>query len=283
MRGKFAIAFMSLIALVFSGCGIINAPEAIPISTIPTLQFITQSISQYEEIQSFEIDNCNGKADLKHIETRFRSMEVTISAEIAAKLGVNADVISAEIQTAFGISKSGTDGKSTSVEVAAPPKTRMYFEIAWIGDARVGVVQNVRGSNIPITFRDFTPTNFRIKNQRDLMCSTPQPATQNSIPTQETLTCQNVLKNAQIYSPGQMISGPAVLHPFEGCVEMANQLKVVCILRWGINIKAGQSLIIPQTTTLPGGKTIIPAGYVSKYENDMQVETVQNFWLTTCP
>ena len=102
-------------------------------------------------------------------------------------------------------------------------------------------------------------------------------------PTSAPLTCKNALRNVQSYSPGQVITGTATLHPFEGCTEMASQLGFVCIGYWGINIKAGQSIVIPDSVTLVGGKVLSPPlGTFSTYENDGQMEGTQSFWLADC-
>ena len=108
-----------------------------------------------------------------------------------------------------------------------------------------------------------------------------QPEISSTMPSQ--LTCKTALRNLQDYASGQTISGPATLHPFAGCTEMATQLELVCIGYWGINIKSGQSIVIPDSVTQFDGKVLKPPyGTFSSYENDSQLEHTQDFWLANC-
>ena len=123
-----------------------------------------------EEVQPIELDNCDGKGNATRTEHRSRSVESTVSAEIAAKLGASAEVISAEVQAAVGAAMQWGTERTTSIELVAPPGTRMAFQLVWIGDEQLGVVQNLRASSIPIAFRSFKPTDVRIKSQYDIGC-----------------------------------------------------------------------------------------------------------------
>jgi hypothetical protein len=110
-----------------------------------------------------------------------------------------------------------------------------------------------------------------------------QPTIIEATPTPAPLTCKNALRNLQSYASGQTITGPATLHPFDGCSEMASQLGLVCVGYWGINIRTGQSIAIPETVTLSSGKVLQPpVGTFSSYENDNQMENTQSFWLANC-
>jgi hypothetical protein len=167
------VASLIVIALFLDGC---VAPS--PQVAVPTPQVMMQGDTPgREEIQPIELYNCNGKGDAKRIEQRTRSIESTISAEIAARFGVSAEVLSADIQTAVGAAMKGGEERSTSIELVAPPGTWMAFQLVWIGDEQVGIVQNLRASNIPIAFRSFKPTDVRIKSQYDIGCPGPEEST----------------------------------------------------------------------------------------------------------
>jgi hypothetical protein len=130
-----------------------------------------------EEVQTFELDNCTGKADAKRVEERAQSVDVTISAEIASEIGASVEVLSAEVEAAVGLALNRGAERKTAVELVAPPNTRMVIELVWVGDEQIGVVQRIRNSDIPVIFRSFSPTDFRIKSQIDIGCpdsSNPQ-------------------------------------------------------------------------------------------------------------
>ena len=176
-HASFYVAGLITIALLLSGC---VAPS--PQVAVPTPQVIMQGDTPgREEVQPIELDNCNGKADLKRTEQRSRSIESTVSAEIAARLGTSAEVISAEVQVAVGAAMKWGTERSTAIELVAPPGTRMAFQLVWIGDEQLGIVQNLRASGIPIAFRSFKPTDVRIKSQYDIGC--PESGGQPPLPT----------------------------------------------------------------------------------------------------
>jgi len=176
----FCVTGLITIALFLSGC-VAPSPQVIA----PTPQVIMQGDAPgKEEVQPIELDNCNGKADTKRIEQRTRSIESTISAEIAARFGASAEVLSAEVQAAVGAAMKWGAERSTSIELVAPPGTRMAFQLVWIGDEQVGIVQNLRAPNIPIAFRSFKPTDVRIKSQYDIGCP-PTPSAQRPAVTPE--------------------------------------------------------------------------------------------------
>lgn len=178
----FCLTGLITTALLLSGC---PAPPTSQVIT-PTPQVIMQGDTPgREEVQPIELDNCNGKGDAKRTEQRTRSIESTISAEIAAKFGASAEVLSAEIQTTVGAAMKWGAERSTSIELVAPPGTRMAFQLVWIGNEQVGIVQNLRASNIPIAFRSFKPTDVRIKSQYDIGCP-PTPSAQRPVAPVET-------------------------------------------------------------------------------------------------
>lgn len=174
-----SLHFAGLITIALFLCGCVAPSLQV---AVPTPQVIMQGDTPgREEVQPIELDNCNGKGDAKRIEQRTRSIESTISAEIAAKFGTSAEVLSAEVQAAVGAAMKWGAERSTSIELVAPPGTWMAFQLVWIGDEQVGIVQNLRASNIPIAFRSFKPTDVRIKSQYDIGC--PVPGTQGSVAT----------------------------------------------------------------------------------------------------
>lgn len=187
-HASFCVAGLITIVLPLSGC-VAPSPQVIA----PTPQVIIQGDTPGKEVlQSIELDNCNGKGDAKRIEQRTRSIESTISAEIAATFGASAEVLSAEVQAAVGAATKWGTEQSTSIELVAPPRTRMAFQLVWIGDEQVGIVQNLRASSIPIAFRSFKPTDVRIKSQYDIGCP-PTPSMQTPAATPETRLVTPVL------------------------------------------------------------------------------------------
>jgi hypothetical protein len=192
MRSAF---FLLVLSVVLVGCSTTTPPD--PISQVNSgTQVVLQSeIDNHEVIQEFDIDNCDGKADATRIEHRSSSIDVTVSTELAARIGASAQVISADVQAAVGTALSIGGERGTSIELKAPPDTHMFFQLAWLGKSRIGVVQNVSGSNIPVAFQSFSPDNVRIKSQYDIGCrntptpptqSEPQPAVAQPIPSQPT-------------------------------------------------------------------------------------------------
>lgn len=176
------------------------------VMTQPTPQVIIQGDNPgREETQTIDIDNCDGKADATRTEERSQSIEVTISLETAAKLGGEVKVISAEAQAAIAAATTWGKQRRTSIQLSAPPKTRMVFQLVWIGDERIGILENFRGAGIPIAFRGFDPTDVRIKGQYDLGCPTPSGVKDSVIATPERL------EQPQVTSPQP---GPQV-HDFQ--------------------------------------------------------------------
>lgn len=154
-----------VLSLILSGC-------VSPVSSEPPIpQVIIQGdTSGIEMVQPIELDNCDGKGDAKRTEHRARSIESTISDEIAASIGASAEVLSAEVQAAVGAAVKQGAERSMSIELSAPPGTRMAFQLVWVGSEQIGIVQNLRASAIPIVFRTFIPTDVRIKSQYDIGC-----------------------------------------------------------------------------------------------------------------
>lgn len=185
------LLILTLLSLFLCACQPASGPElALEVTSVPQVTIQGDNTGK-EELQTIELDNCDGKNDAVRTEQRLQSIEVTISAETAAKLGASAEVIIAEVQATVGAAITGVGQRSTSIQLSAPPRTRMIFQLIWTGKEQVGVVQNLRGSGIPIAFRGFIPTDVRIRSQSDIGCpnsdaSIPQPViTVATIPTQQ--------------------------------------------------------------------------------------------------
>lgn len=155
--------FIALLLLLMVAC---SSTE----SGAPTVS-IQGTNTGKEEVQSFALDNCSGKADADRTETRGLSTDVTLSVEIAARIGASAQVISGEIEAAVGAAITNGARQSTSIKLSAPPGTHMIFDLVWSGEEQTGVVQNIRGSEIPIAFRAFAPTDVYISRQVDAGCT----------------------------------------------------------------------------------------------------------------
>ena len=109
---------------------------------MPAPQVIMQGDTPgQEEVQPIELDNCNGKGDTKRTEQRTRSIESTISPEIAAKFGDSADVLSAELQAAAGAAMKWGEERRITIELVAPPGTRMARQLDCNGDQPTGIIQ----------------------------------------------------------------------------------------------------------------------------------------------
>lgn len=253
-------------------------------TTHPGLQVIettSQSVSKEEIVH---INNCGGKGETEQVTERSFSLAI----EGAVNLGLDSGVIEASVSSQYSQYRNITK----SIKLVAPPGTNMEFVLKWTEQQWLGVISANGQSG---TYTVNSPIQVEQVSSRDIsdcLTSTPinifTPTDSPDLfavatPIQQTLNCQNVLKNVQSYLPGQNISGPSVLHPFEGCAELAIQLGLVCIGRWGINIESGQTITIPQNVTLTNGNTIATVGNFSTYENDLQIDEAQSFWLTNCP
>jgi hypothetical protein len=173
MRSAF---FLFVLSVVLLGCNYPPPPGSISQVNSETQVVLQSETDNHEVIQEFDLNNCDGKADATRTEHRSSSIDVTISTELAATIGASAQVISAEVQAVVGTALRIGGDRGTSMELKAPPNTHMFFQLAWVGKSRIGVVQNVGGSNIPIAFQSFTPDNVRIKSQYDVGCrNTPPP------------------------------------------------------------------------------------------------------------
>ncbi len=187
---NYRVMLAIIASMLLSLCACQPVVNTEPASTAnPVTQVVVQGESPNEQvIQTIEIDNCDGMSDVTRTEQRTRSVEVTISTEMAAKIGASVEVVSAEIQAAVGSAIASEAQSSTSIQLSAPPGTRMLFQLLWIGKEQVGIVQNLRGSGIPVVFQSFTPTDVRIKSQQDIGCPSPgalQPVvTSQPSPTQ---------------------------------------------------------------------------------------------------
>lgn len=160
--------FLFGVILLLYGCGTPATETAI--QNLSDSEVIFQGNTQTEVVQTLTIDNCDGKSDLSRTEERSQSVDVTLSAEVAAKMGASVEVISAEAQAAVDAATTQSGSRSMSIQLTAPPKTHMQFQLIWTGNEQIGVIQNLRGANMPIAFRGFAPTDVRIKSQNDIGC-----------------------------------------------------------------------------------------------------------------
>lgn len=197
--------FLFLLLLFLYGCGI--SPTDTVNQDISEPDVIFQGNSQKEEIQTLAIDNCDGKSDVSRTEERSQSVDVTLSAEIAAKMGASVEAISAEVQAAVGAATTQSGSRSMSIQLTAPPKTHMQFQLLWTGNEQIGVVRNLRGANLPIAFRGFAPTDVRIKSQNDIGCLNSNgilevletPQTDKTYPTPRPANSITEERVAQLY------------------------------------------------------------------------------------
>lgn len=219
MRYRSSMMYLDIIviiALLLCGCAPTPISGEVPVSEITPQVIIQGSNSNKEEIQTIELDNCDGKGNAVRTEQRSQSIDVTISAELAAKLGASAEVISAEVHAAVGIANTQGAERSTSIQLAAPPGTRMIFQLVWTGEEQIGIVQNLRESNIPIAFQSFLPMDVRIKGQSDIGCpnpSEPMPVITTQAPISVVTTHKCI---ASVYtSIGDDWVSPGVFLPVE--------------------------------------------------------------------
>lgn len=193
---KFLETLISLVlfSLVLFACSP-GATPLTPTQVSAASQVLIQGNTLAEETQTIELDNCDGKADAVRSEQRGQSVDVTVSAEVAAKLGVSVEVIQAEVQATVGAQVTDSGYRSSTIQLVAPPKTRMVFQIVWTGPEQVGIVQNLKSVGVPIAFRRFSPTDVKIKGQLDIGCpgnatsnNNSQSSTQNPQPTSALVT-----------------------------------------------------------------------------------------------
>lgn len=165
----FLIIFAVIFLLVLSSCSG-NSPEIYtPVNNVSQVVLQSETSGQ-EELQEFNINNCDGKADATRAESRSSSVDASVSTELAAKIGASAEVVFAEVQASVRAALQFGNERETSIELIAPPNTHMYFQLAWIGKSQIGIVQDVKSSGIPVAFQAFTPTDVRIKSQFDIGC-----------------------------------------------------------------------------------------------------------------
>ena len=193
-RQTFLLLSLQIALLFLYGCGSSSEESSqIPSETEVVIQGNTQG---KEVIQTLAINNCDGKSDLSRIEEYAQSVDVTISTEIAATIGASAEIISAEVQAAVGAGTTQSGSRSMSIQLTAPPQTHMQFQLIWTGNEQIGVVQNLRGSHIPIAFQGFIPTDVRIKSQNDIGC--PGTDTVHDVVGSEPTTSSSATRPANV-------------------------------------------------------------------------------------
>lgn len=180
------LTLLAVLAMLGSSCDSVSSTAPISSANSSSQVMLQGEVDGQEDIQEFDLDNCDGKAEAIRVEHRLSSIDVTVSTELVARIGVNAEVISAEVQTTVGAALRIGGERGTSIELKAPPNTHMFFQLAWIGKSQIGVVQDVRGSGIPVAFQSFTPNNVRIKSQYDIGCRSSAPPSTTQ-PQQDTL------------------------------------------------------------------------------------------------
>jgi hypothetical protein len=270
---------MAVFALLLSGCGGTPISPSNPLMDNNSRVIRQNEVDGQEDIQEFDINNCDGKAEATRIEHRTSSVDVTVSTELAAKIGASAEVISAEIQASVGAALNIGGERGTAIELRAPPNTHMFFQLAWIGKSQVGVIENVQGSGIPVAFQSFTPNDVRIKSQYDIGCRTsaPEPTAQ-SFPQAASSTSDP--------NPGLPIVDVTPLSPFSGLFVCGGPA-------FNNNLQTSNPLFLrpegytsgwissdPSTIVLSDGTTkVIPTQYVLIVENlaSVQVKGVQRF------
>ncbi|RME60583.1 hypothetical protein D6779_01920 [Candidatus Parcubacteria bacterium] len=181
------------------------------------------------------------------------SIDVTVSAEIAASAGVSAEVVSTEVQAAVSTALSQGSAKSMAIQLTAPPGTHMNFQIAWVGDEQVGIVQDVAGLDIPIAFRSFVPHDVRIKSQFDVGCPNAQ-SFQEVVPPTTNIPTVTPTRQAQSTGVCQE-SGGALGNPFPPLPE-APVGGCVLIVEWWVPPDGNNCGILVTTGTadsLPEG------------------------------
>jgi hypothetical protein len=248
-----AISILLLIGLV--GC---NSVSSTPVPT-STPQVAIQGSNTREKLQVIELSGCGSKADIKRIEKRTRSVDVTISAEVAAKLGIPVQVINAEVQASVGAALKIGAEEETSIELVAPPDTRMVFQVVWIGKEEVGVVQYFRGLDMPIVFSSFTPTDFRIKGSQDIHCDGNAliPVNSTEVP----------------------ISAPLIVENFNcGFInELLSKSQVTQILMGGRGVAGVQTRLL-EPVDVPTGWTVHKQGVTYNGPVRFEVGTFASFW-----
>jgi len=170
MARRLLLVFVLLGVLLVVACTGPADVEPELVEAAPTVTVQSQ-VPNAEETQLIQLDNCDGKADLTRTEERAQSIEAEISAEVAAQIGASAQVVYGNVQTAVGAALKSGNARGTAIQLVAPPGSRMEYQLIWIGDEEVGVVQNILNSDVPIAFRSFSASDVRIKSQYDLGCS----------------------------------------------------------------------------------------------------------------
>jgi hypothetical protein len=170
MKVMKALLCLTIGTVLLMGCNNPTPSGSAISQNTPAPDVFLQSETETELIQEFNINNCDGKAEASRTETRTSTVDVTISSELATQIGASAQVVSASVEAAVGAAFNIGNTRQTSIELKAPPNTHMYFQLAWVGQSRLGIVQNVYGSTIPVAFQSFSPTDVRIKSQVDLPC-----------------------------------------------------------------------------------------------------------------
>lgn len=203
----FSLAMLVLLVISCSPTPPGVEPTAALVQPTPVVT-VNNSNPNAEEIQTIQLDNCEGKGDSKRTEVRSQSIEAEISAGLAAQIGANAGVVQGAVQVAVGTAITSGSERSSSIELAAPPGTHMEIQLVWTGEEQVGVVQNILGSDVPIAFRSFSPTDVRIKSQYDIGCLTLTPTSSG---VEEATTSSNEVGSETTTSEEPPVVPPPII------------------------------------------------------------------------
>lgn len=135
MNTRNRMSLFTVAAIIFTGlCSCVPQPlstasrQATPRPVKVTVQ--GEGLGK-EQIQTIALDNCSGKSDLTRVERRSQSVDVTVSEEMAARLGASVEVISAEVQSSVGEAMTQKGERSSEIHLTAPLVPTWFFK--WCG------------------------------------------------------------------------------------------------------------------------------------------------------
>ena len=83
----FLLLYTVLSLLLVSGCSETSSSSKTVVGRTSKVT-VQSEVDDKEEVQSFDINNCSGKADIKRTEQRSQTIDVITSAEVAASAGI---------------------------------------------------------------------------------------------------------------------------------------------------------------------------------------------------
>lgn len=121
------------------------------------------------------MNNCGGKGDVKQTSERKKSVTVDMSGNF----GIDPIVLQGEVSTKY----SQVNEASKSIELTAPPGTKMVFFLEWTETSWLGVATSI-GKEGQATYRVSVPISVSLVSSRDLGCeNTPVPPSVQSSST----------------------------------------------------------------------------------------------------